>query len=82
MINLLYFLCWRAGKCKSVSRVRNLNCAGPENDLKFQPKRSRPGGSASFCVLNPMETTKQVGGRAEGASRGVRGSGSPPGEGH
>eukprot|EP00969_Alexandrium_andersonii_P302065 13352344-Alexandrium_andersonii.AAC.1 len=48
------------------SRRSKLELRGPENDLKFHPRRPRPGSSASFCALNPMATTKRDGGRAGG----------------
>eukprot|EP00969_Alexandrium_andersonii_P354766 15442923-Alexandrium_andersonii.AAC.1 len=63
------------GKRNIASGVRSLNCA----DLKFQPRRSCPGDSASFRALNPMVTTRQVGGRAGGASRGGPGGRATPG---
>eukprot|EP00969_Alexandrium_andersonii_P255856 11310430-Alexandrium_andersonii.AAC.1 len=31
-----------------------------ENDLKFHLRKSRPGGSAPFCALNPMVATTPV----------------------
>eukprot|EP00969_Alexandrium_andersonii_P012584 548275-Alexandrium_andersonii.AAC.1 len=43
---------------------------GPNNDLDVHPSSSRTGDSAPVCGRNPMVTTKQAGGRAEGASRG------------
>eukprot|EP00969_Alexandrium_andersonii_P341484 15094770-Alexandrium_andersonii.AAC.1 len=51
-----------------------------ENSLNIHPPRPRPGVSASFCALNPMVTTKQVGGRAGRAFRrclGFGGGGAP-----
>eukprot|EP00969_Alexandrium_andersonii_P223465 9870304-Alexandrium_andersonii.AAC.1 len=55
-------------------RRSTLELRGSRTDLgvgsKLHPARPRPGGSASFCVLNPMVTTKQAGGRAGGTSRG------------
>eukprot|EP00969_Alexandrium_andersonii_P084979 3748327-Alexandrium_andersonii.AAC.1 len=50
-------------------RRSNLELRGPENDLKVNPRRSRPGDSAPFCALSPMVTTRLAGGRAGGASR-------------
>eukprot|EP00969_Alexandrium_andersonii_P323883 14310773-Alexandrium_andersonii.AAC.1 len=42
-------------KCFKPSK---LEPRGPENDLKFHPGRSRPGGSASLCALSPMERSQ------------------------
>eukprot|EP00969_Alexandrium_andersonii_P025128 1098109-Alexandrium_andersonii.AAC.1 len=61
-------------------RRSELELQGPENDLEFHSRRSSPGGSASFCALNPMVTTTQPGGRAGGASRGGPRGRSPPGK--
>eukprot|EP00969_Alexandrium_andersonii_P084341 3720803-Alexandrium_andersonii.AAC.1 len=47
---------------------------------KLHPTWSRPRGSASFCALTPMVTTKQAGGRAGGAFRGGPRGGAPPGK--
>eukprot|EP00969_Alexandrium_andersonii_P135670 6002153-Alexandrium_andersonii.AAC.1 len=54
------------------NRHSKLELRGTRNDLrvgsKLRPTGSRPGGSASFCGLNPMATTNRAGGRAGGAS--------------
>eukprot|EP00969_Alexandrium_andersonii_P221106 9764553-Alexandrium_andersonii.AAC.1 len=64
-------------------RRSKLELRGPRKDLrigsKLHPTRPCPGGSASFCALNPMVMTKQAGGRAGGAFREGPGGGAPPG---
>eukprot|EP00969_Alexandrium_andersonii_P135639 6000557-Alexandrium_andersonii.AAC.1 len=55
-------------------RRSKLGLRGSTKDLRngstLHPTRPRLGGSASFCVLSPMMTTEQAGGRAGGAFRG------------
>eukprot|EP00969_Alexandrium_andersonii_P365695 15466824-Alexandrium_andersonii.AAC.1 len=50
-------------------RRSNLDLRGPEHDLRFHPRRSRPGGSVPFRALSQTATTKWAGGRARGSSR-------------
>eukprot|EP00969_Alexandrium_andersonii_P161585 7141512-Alexandrium_andersonii.AAC.1 len=61
-------------------RRSDVELRSSENDLKFDPRRSCPGGSASFRALSPTVTARQAGGRAGGASRGRPGGRSPPGK--
>eukprot|EP00969_Alexandrium_andersonii_P289684 12803813-Alexandrium_andersonii.AAC.1 len=60
-------------KCTNEKSLQHseLELRGPRSDLKLAPRRYRLGGSASFCALTPMVTTKQADGRAGGASWGA-----------
>eukprot|EP00969_Alexandrium_andersonii_P277308 12257856-Alexandrium_andersonii.AAC.1 len=61
------------GMCRVASGVRHLNCAVSEKTSELVPNSTLQGlvwgGSAPFCALSPMVTTKRAGGRAGGASR-------------
>eukprot|EP00969_Alexandrium_andersonii_P253838 11219291-Alexandrium_andersonii.AAC.1 len=63
-------------------RRSNLEQRGSRNDLsvgsRLHPPRPRPGGSASFCALNPVVTAKPPRGRAGGALRVGPGGRTPP----
>eukprot|EP00969_Alexandrium_andersonii_P286120 12649491-Alexandrium_andersonii.AAC.1 len=56
------------GKTQNGCRHSKLELRGSRKDRragsKLHPRRPRRGGSASFCALSSMVTTKRAGGRA------------------
>eukprot|EP00969_Alexandrium_andersonii_P201203 8889000-Alexandrium_andersonii.AAC.1 len=51
---LLVVCCWWSVSARNMHRRSNLELRGPENDLKFRPRRSRPRASTPFCAPSPM----------------------------